>query len=93
MNHIKRKIGPGGDLGALGLTTDGSTELTFIGSGSAFSKKYYQNNLLISQGEDHVMIDCGSRAPEALALLGLSVMDIHNYLITHYGIVKFYKNI
>ncbi|MBU0936229.1 MAG: MBL fold metallo-hydrolase [Spirochaetes bacterium] len=83
MSHIKRKIGPNSGLGALGLTTDGATELTFIGCGSAFSKKYYQNNLLVAQGDDHVLIDCGSRAPEALALLGLSVMDIHNYLITH----------
>jgi len=83
MNNTRRKIGPGRDLGTLALTTNGTTELTFIGCGSAFSKKYYQNNLLVVHGDDHVLIDCGSRTPEALALLGLSVMDIRNYLVTH----------
>lgn len=83
MNHTKRAIGSGGGMGSINLTSDGTVELTFIGSGSAFSKKYYQTNLLVVHGDDHVMIDCGTRAPEALALLGLSVMDIRNYLVTH----------
>ncbi len=67
----------------MSLSNDGTLELTFVGSGSAFSKKYFQNNILVVQGDEHVMIDCGTRAPEALALLGLSVMDVRNYLITH----------
>lgn len=62
---------------------DNDLTLTFIGAGSAFSKKYYQNNALIVKGNDHVLIDCGTRTPEALAVLGLSVMDIRNYIITH----------
>ncbi|MBN2873616.1 MAG: MBL fold metallo-hydrolase, partial [Spirochaetales bacterium] len=45
--------------------------------------KFYQNNVLVVKGSDHVLIDCGTRTPEALALLGLSVTDIENYLITH----------
>jgi len=67
----------------LSLTNDGTLELTFVGAGSAFSKKYFQNNILVVQGDEHVLIDCGTRAPEALSLLGLSVMDVRNYLITH----------
>lgn len=62
---------------------DTSLSLLFIGAGSAFTKKFYQNNALIVKGTDHVLIDCGSRTPEALAALGLSVADVHTYLITH----------
>ncbi|MBU1078928.1 MAG: MBL fold metallo-hydrolase [Spirochaetes bacterium] len=62
---------------------DGSLCITFIGAGSAFTKKFYQNNALVVKGDDHVLIDCGTRTPEALAKLGLSVTDIRNYLITH----------
>lgn len=67
----------------LELRTAGELALTFIGAGSAFSKKFYQNNLLIAKGEDHLLVDCGTRAPEALASLGLSVTDIGAFLITH----------
>jgi ribonuclease BN (tRNA processing enzyme) len=62
---------------------DENLTLTFIGVGSAFSKKFYQNNALIVKGKDHALIDCGTRTPEALAIIGLSVMDIRNYIITH----------
>lgn len=67
----------------ISTTNDGRLELTFIGSGSAFGKKYYQNNLLAVKGPDHLLIDCGTRAPEALAALGLSVQDVNTYVITH----------
>lgn len=62
---------------------DTSLSLLFIGAGNAFSKKFYQNNALIVKGQDHVLIDCGSRTPEALSALGISVVDVRNYLITH----------
>jgi len=65
------------------LTNGGALELTFVGSGSAFSKRYFQNNLLVVKGESHVLVDCGNRAPQALASLGLSVGAVTNYLITH----------
>jgi ribonuclease BN (tRNA processing enzyme) len=67
----------------LSLTNRGSLDLTFIGAGGAFSKKFYQNNVLVVKGDSHLLVDCGTRAPEALALLGLSVGQVHNYLITH----------
>ncbi len=67
----------------LNLSSDGSLRLVFIGAGSAFTKKFYQNNLLVIKGQDHVLIDCGTRTPEALATLGLTVSDIRYYLITH----------
>ena len=65
------------------LTNGGALALTFIGSGSAFSKRFFQNNLLVVKGEDHLLIDCGTRTPEALSKIGLSVGKIRNYLITH----------
>jgi len=67
----------------LPLTNDGALELFPVGAGSAFAKTLYQNNYLIIKGDTHVMIDCGTRAPEALYRLGLSVTDISTWLITH----------
>jgi len=67
----------------LPLTNGGRLDLTFVGSGSAFSKKFFQNNLLVVKGSSHLLVDCGTRAPEALSGLGLSVAQIENYLITH----------
>lgn len=65
------------------LENKGNLSLLFIGTGSAFTKKFYQNNLLVVKGPDHVLIDCGTRTPEALSRLGLSVLAVKNYLITH----------
>jgi len=67
----------------LPLASDGSLRLFFVGAGSAFSKQFYQTNLLVIKGDTHLLIDCGTRTPEALAFLGLSVTKIDNFLITH----------
>jgi ribonuclease BN (tRNA processing enzyme) len=67
----------------LPLSSDGSLRLFFVGAGSAFSKKFYQTNLLVTKGDTHLLIDCGTRTPEALAYLGLPVTKIDNFLITH----------
>jgi len=67
----------------LSLQTDGSLVFFFLGTGSAFAKNLYQNNLLIIKGEDHLLIDCGTKAPLALHELGLSTMKIDTFLITH----------
>jgi len=78
MNYSKRAL-----RGNLSLSNDGQLSLFPIGSGSAFTKKLYQNNLLIIKGNTHLLIDCGTRAPEALHRLGLPVTEINNFLITH----------
>ncbi len=67
----------------LALTNDGKLCLFFLGVGSAFSKTHYQTNLLIVKGDDHLMIDCGTKAPQALFDLGLSVTAVGNWFITH----------
>jgi ribonuclease BN (tRNA processing enzyme) len=67
----------------LSLTNDGKLELFFIGAGSAFTKRQFQTNLLIIKGKNHVLIDCGTKCPQALSELGLPVTEISNFLITH----------
>lgn len=67
----------------LSLVNDGRLSLFFVGCGSAFATTHYQNNLLIISGDDHVMIDCGTRAPTALRELGIGVTAVRNWVITH----------
>jgi len=67
----------------LTLKTDGELVLFFVGTGSAFTKRQYQTNLLIIKGNDHILIDCGTKGPQALSELGLPVTNIKNFLITH----------
>ena len=67
----------------LSLTNDGALELFFLGVGSAFSKRQNQTNLLVVKGEEHLMIDFGTKAPQALHELGLRSTDIGTFLITH----------
>ena len=67
----------------LSLTNSGELSVFFLGVGSAFTKAHYQNNIVIIKGNDHVLVDCGTKAPQALHELGLSVLDIENLIITH----------
>jgi ribonuclease BN (tRNA processing enzyme) len=67
----------------ISLENKGNLSIFFTGVGSAFSKRNYQTNLIIIKGKDHLMIDIGSKTPQALYELGISVMDIQNFLITH----------
>ena len=70
-------------LKRLPLTNKGELSLYFIGCGSAFAKTLNQNNLLITKGSDHLLIDCGTRCSQALFDVGVSMAQIKNYLITH----------
>ena len=67
----------------LKLTNDGRLDIFFIGCGSAFARSNYQNNILLIKGDDHLLIDCGTRTPLAFDQLGLALSDIQNILITH----------
>ena len=56
----------------------------FIGTGSAFSKRYFQTNVLVVKGNDHLLIDCGTLCPYALETkYGLELKKIDNLLLTH----------
>lgn len=78
MSYSKRAL-----RGNLSLSNEGQLSLFPVGSGSAFTKKLYQNNLLVIKGNTHLLIDCGTRAPEAFFRLGLPITEIKNFLITH----------
>jgi ribonuclease BN (tRNA processing enzyme) len=67
----------------LSLKNDGELALFFVGAGSAFTKRQCQNNLLIIKGNDHLLVDCGSKCPQTLYQLGLPITEIQNFLITH----------
>jgi mRNA degradation ribonuclease J1/J2 len=70
-------------IGSLKLHNSGKLNLFFIGVGSAFSKRHNQTNLLIIKGPDHVLVDLGTKGPQALHDIGVSVSQIENILITH----------
>ncbi len=67
----------------INLTNDGHLQLFFIGTGSAFNKVNFQNNLLIIKGQDHLLIDCGNICPYALSTYNTPVSNIRNILPTH----------
>ncbi|NLV67263.1 MAG: MBL fold metallo-hydrolase [Spirochaetes bacterium] len=67
----------------LSLTNDGNLELFFLGTGSAFTKRQYQTNLLVVKGNDHLLIDCGTKCPQAMSELGVPITGVKNFLITH----------
>lgn len=67
----------------LPLANSGGLEIFFIGVGSAFSKLHNQTNLLVIKGGTHLLIDCGTKTPQALFKLGRPVTDLSNVLITH----------
>ena len=69
---------------ALPLVTENNTlRIVFIGVGSAFTKRNRQSNILIIQGDHHVLVDCGTQGPLALDDIGLSVNTVRCYLPTH----------
>lgn len=67
----------------LTLTNDGRLSVFALGCGGAFSRSLGQNNFLIIKGNDHLLVDCGTKTPARLRSLGLEATDIRNFLITH----------
>ena len=65
------------------LTNDGTLSLMTIGAGSAFARSLNQNNILLVKGDDHLMIDCGTRLSQALHQYHLPISQVKNFLITH----------
>ena len=68
---------------SLRLTNDGDLELLFVGTGSAFVKENFQNNLLIIKGNDHLLIDCGTRCPEAFFKYKSNILNVKNVFVSH----------
>jgi len=62
-----------------------SIELTFLGTGGAFTdfRTNYHNNAAVKTDSGYVLIDCGGTAVQSLKELGISVHDIRAVIITH----------
>lgn len=60
-----------------------SLQIQMIGTGSAFSKKYFNNNALIYSNGFTLLLDCGATAPRALHALDVSLDRIDGILISH----------
>ena len=69
--------------GTFKLTNDGELTIFFVGCGSAFSRTMNQTNLLVVKGDKHLLVDCGTKSPQALHDLLIEPAEIENFLITH----------
>lgn len=58
-------------------------QIQMIGTGSAFAKRYFNNNAIVSVDGFRLLIDCGITAPQALYQLGVSLPDLDGIIITH----------
>lgn len=58
-------------------------KLQFLGSGSAFTLNNYQSNMLLTNGNDKLLIDCGSDIRFSLREAGYSYKDITEVYISH----------
>lgn len=57
--------------------------IQMLGTGSAFAKRYYNNNALLFSNGHTAMLDCGITAPLALHQLNKTFNDIDALLISH----------
>lgn len=69
--------------GELKLQNEGKLSLFFLGVGNAFSKRHYQNNLLVIKGNDSLLIDCGTVCSTAFCHYKSSIGNVHNFMVTH----------
>ncbi|GAA3407241.1 MBL fold metallo-hydrolase [Paenibacillus hodogayensis] len=60
-----------------------SMEIRMIGTGSAFAKKYFNNNALVKCNGYTLMIDFGITAPLAMYHMGLPLDCIDGVFVTH----------
>lgn len=60
-----------------------SLQIQMIGTGSAFSKKFYNNNALVTCNGFKLLVDCGYTAPRALHELDIDLNSIDGLVITH----------
>jgi len=60
-----------------------NVQIQMIGTGSAFAKKYDNNNALVTCNGYRLLIDCGITAPRALNRLGIPFDHVDGVLITH----------
>lgn len=68
----------------LEFTNSGNLSIFFLGTGTSFSKKYLQTNLLVIKGEEHLLIDCGNICPFVFdRIYHTDISNVKNILLTH----------
>jgi ribonuclease BN (tRNA processing enzyme) len=57
--------------------------ITFLGTGSAFSKKYGNNSAVVTVGDKNLLIDCGRTTPDDLSKSSFTWSNIDAIFVTH----------
>ncbi|MDQ6420888.1 MBL fold metallo-hydrolase [Paenibacillus sp. LHD-117] len=57
--------------------------IIMLGTGSAFAKRFNNNNALIESGESRLLVDCGITLPKALHDQNISFSELDAVLISH----------
>ncbi|MDF2835075.1 MAG: beta-lactamase domain protein [Paenibacillus sp.] len=57
--------------------------ITMLGTGSAFAKRFNNNNALIEAGQSRLLVDCGITLPKALHDQEVSFSELDAVLISH----------
>lgn len=65
------------------LKNGGDLSIYFIGTGAAFTNNLNDNNVLVVKGDEHLLIDCGTKCVRALHHSEIEATSIRNFLITH----------
>lgn len=60
-----------------------SLQIMMLGTGSAFSKKYFNNNAIVYCNDYTLLVDCGITAPLSMYQAGVEIDEIDGILITH----------
>ncbi|KRE90482.1 MBL fold metallo-hydrolase [Paenibacillus sp. Soil766] len=60
-----------------------SLQIQMLGTGSAFSKLYYNTSALIRSGDATLLIDCGPTVPKSLSEIEVELDQINGILISH----------
>ena len=58
-------------------------KVTFLGAGSAFSKRNGNSNILVESGNTRLLIDFSLLCSQSLVTYGFSLQDITHLFITH----------
>ena len=59
------------------------TTVTFVGTGSAFSRRFGHNNALVEKGDVRLMLDFGYHSPGRLEKMGIGLREITHIAISH----------
>ena len=58
-------------------------KIRVIGCGNSFSHKNYHQSFLLEEGDKKMLVDCGSKIPDALYLQGIDIKTITDIYISH----------